>query len=118
MLVAIDDADKAALDVIFSLSHRRTCWIAGLSLSPDGNHLLSNSMDNNVMMWDVRPFANQNRLEKTFRGIKVMLATMLATWPAALVFSPVFIVAEDVRGQRMAKLPCLQTRRLKKWNRY
>ena len=44
---------------------------AGLALSPDGNHLLSNSMDNSVMMWDVRPFANDNRLEKTFHGIKV-----------------------------------------------
>ncbi|CAN0548341.1 unnamed protein product, partial [Ectocarpus sp. 12 AP-2014] len=38
--------------------------------SPDGNHLLSNSMDNSVIMWDVRPFVNQNRLEKTFHGIK------------------------------------------------
>lgn len=48
----------------------RLVW-SGLALSPDGNHMLSNSMDNSVMMWDVRPFANQNRLEKTFHGIKV-----------------------------------------------
>lgn len=46
-------------------------YLPGLALSPDGNHMLSNSMDNSVMMWDVRPFANQNRLEKTFHGIKV-----------------------------------------------
>ena len=39
------------------------------------------------MMWDVRPFANPNRLEKTFRGIKVILAT----WPVALVFLHVML---------------------------
>lgn len=53
-------------------SPRCVSYVAGLSLSPDGNHLLSNSMDNSVMMWDVRPFANQNRLEKSFHGVKVM----------------------------------------------
>lgn len=63
-------------------------------------------MDNSVMMWDVRPFANQNRLEKTFRGIKVMRASMLAISPAALFFSLVFLVAEDVRGHWIAKRPC------------
>lgn len=51
----------------------RSCpfLVTGLSLSPDGNHLLSNSMDSNVFMWDLRPFSNENRLEKTFYGIKV-----------------------------------------------
>lgn len=49
----------------------RGALVLGLSLSPDGNHLLSNSMDNSVRMWDVRPFANQNRLEKVFEGMKV-----------------------------------------------
>lgn len=42
--------------------------ITGLSLSPDGHHLLSNSMDNTLKSWDVRPFAPVNRLEKTFLG--------------------------------------------------
>lgn len=42
-------------------------------------------MDNSVMMWDVRPFANQNRLEKTFLGIKVttkatLQHTIVVTW--------------------------------------
>lgn len=30
------------------------------------------------MMWDVRPFANENRLEKTFHGIKVMFKAAVA----------------------------------------
>lgn len=42
--------------------------ITGLSLSPDGHHLLSNSMDNTLKCWDIRPFAPNNRLEKTFLG--------------------------------------------------
>lgn len=45
-----------------------TDTVTGLSLSPDGNHLLSNSMDNTLKCWDVRPFAPNNRLEKTFLG--------------------------------------------------
>ena len=39
-----------------------------LSLSPDGNFVLSNSMDNTVRMWDVRPFAPANRCLKAFVG--------------------------------------------------
>lgn len=46
-----------------------TDTITGLSLSPDGHHLLSNSMDNTLRCWDVRPYArDNNRLEKTFLG--------------------------------------------------
>lgn len=47
-----------------------TDTITGLSLSPDGQHLLSNSMDNTLKCWDVRPSVpdNNNRLEKTFLG--------------------------------------------------
>jgi Prp8 binding protein len=46
-----------------------TDTITGLSLSPDGHHLLSNSMDNTLKSWDVRPFVpDNNRLEKTFLG--------------------------------------------------
>ena len=30
--------------------------ITGLALSPDGHHLLSNSMDSQLRCWDVRPF--------------------------------------------------------------
>lgn len=48
------------------LGHSDT--ITGLSLSPDGNHLLSNSMDNSMMCWNIRPYAPGNRLEKTFLG--------------------------------------------------
>lgn len=42
--------------------------ITGLSLSPDGIHLLSNSMDNTLKSWDLRNDAPAHRLEKTFLG--------------------------------------------------
>lgn len=48
------------------IGHQDT--ITGLSVSPDGYHLLSNSMDNTLKSWDIRPFASVNRLEKTFLG--------------------------------------------------
>lgn len=49
-----------------------TDTITGLSLSPDGNHLLSNGMDSVVHQWDIRPFAinGNNRLELSFTGAK------------------------------------------------
>ena len=36
--------------------------VTGLKLSPDGNHVLSNSMDNTVVMWDVRNYAPQRKV--------------------------------------------------------
>jgi len=66
-----------------------TDTITGLRLSPDGAYLLSNSMDETrtlfllllffnsqlnvlsnmlVKMWDIKPFAQANRLLKTFEG--------------------------------------------------
>lgn len=36
--------------------------VTGLSLSPDGQYLLSNSMDSTLRVWDIRSFAsNQNQ---------------------------------------------------------
>lgn len=48
------------------LGHQDT--ITGLSVSPDGYHLLSNSMDNTVKSWDISPFVTMSRLERTFIG--------------------------------------------------
>eukprot|EP00906_Rhabdomonas_costata_P030032 RCo042410 len=45
--------------------------ITGSSLSPDGAHLLTNSMDNTLRCWDVRPFVqggDSQRCVKTFTG--------------------------------------------------
>lgn len=42
--------------------------VTGLSLSPDGSYVLSNAMDNTVRIWDVRPFAPQERCVKIFQG--------------------------------------------------
>jgi Prp8 binding protein len=35
--------------------------ITGLKVSPDGHHLLTNSMDNTLRIWDMRSFAPANR---------------------------------------------------------
>ncbi|KAL1500028.1 hypothetical protein AB1Y20_012705 [Prymnesium parvum] len=42
--------------------------VTGLRLSPDGNALLSNSMDNTMRCWDVKPYVAGDRCEKIFRG--------------------------------------------------
>lgn len=42
--------------------------ITGLSLNPDGTHLLSNAVDNSLRVWDMRPYAPTNRCEKVFTG--------------------------------------------------
>ena len=36
------------------LGHMDT--VTGLSVSPDGKHLVSNAMDNTVRVWDIRPY--------------------------------------------------------------
>lgn len=48
--------------------HGHQDTVTGLSLSPDGFHLLSNSMDNTLKSWDIRSNAPGNRLENTFLG--------------------------------------------------
>mmetsp|Transcript_2312 Transcript_2312/g.7727 ORF Transcript_2312/g.7727 Transcript_2312/m.7727 type:complete len:133 (-) Transcript_2312:163-561(-) len=40
----------------------------GIALSPDGQRLLSNAMDNTLRCWDVRPFCEGDRCEKLFLG--------------------------------------------------
>ena len=43
--------------------------VTSISLSPSGNFLLSNGMDNTVRIWDVKPFTtNETREEKVFLG--------------------------------------------------
>lgn len=45
-----------------------TDTITDLTLSPDGSYVLSNAMDNTLRMWDVRPYAPQERCTKLFAG--------------------------------------------------
>lgn len=60
--------DLRKADICYTLlGHSDT--ITGLSASPDGKHLLSNSMDNSLISWDLKsdtPIIN--RLEKSFTG--------------------------------------------------
>lgn len=42
--------------------------VTGMKLNQEGTHLLTNSMDNTLRMWDVRPYAPVNRCVKVFVG--------------------------------------------------
>jgi Prp8 binding protein len=42
--------------------------ITGIDVSHDGNFLLSNSMDNSVRLWDIRPFCAGHRQLYQFKG--------------------------------------------------
>lgn len=42
--------------------------VTGLAASPDGAHLLSNSMDGTLRVWDVRPYAARNRCTRALTG--------------------------------------------------
>jgi len=42
--------------------------ITGMRLSPDGDSLLSNAMDNTMRCWDIKPYASGDRCQKVFLG--------------------------------------------------
>lgn len=62
--------------------------VTSVSLSPDGNFLLSNAMDATVRKWDVRPFAPGARLQQTFVGAKHGFERTLirSSWSADMRF--------------------------------
>lgn len=45
-----------------------TDTITGISLSPDGAHVLTNAMDNTLRIWDIRPFVQTDRCTKIITG--------------------------------------------------
>lgn len=60
-----------------------TDTVTGISLSPDGSHLLSNGMDNAARIWDVRPFvAGGDRQSKVLTGHQHSFEKLLlkASW--------------------------------------
>merc|ERR1712166_1435858 len=59
--------DKRKNDVAFVLSGH-TDTITSLRLSPDGSYLMSNAMASSVRIWDVRPYAPQERCKKMLTG--------------------------------------------------
>ena len=42
--------------------------VTGMALNAEGTFLLTNSMDNTLRIWDVRPFAPANRCTKVLTG--------------------------------------------------
>ena len=57
--------------ILYNLGTGHTDSITDIKLSPDGNFLLSNGMDNTCRIWDVRHFVEMpNRCVKVFTGAK------------------------------------------------
>ena len=46
-----------------------TDTVTGVAVSPDGNFLLSNAMDQTLRVWDVRPYAPQERCTQVIKGV-------------------------------------------------
>ncbi|KAF1985692.1 WD40 repeat-like protein [Aulographum hederae CBS 113979] len=70
-------------DVAYSLlGHTDT--VTSLEVSPDNQSLLSNSHDNSVRTWDIRPFAPADRQQDTYDGAPMGLEKNLyrASWDA------------------------------------
>lgn len=71
--------------------------ITGLALSADGSHLLSNSMDNLLRAWDVRPYcATPDRCVKIFQGVVVRCVSVLCVWLCGCVWLCVWCVCMEV----------------------
>jgi Prp8 binding protein len=45
-----------------------TDTVTGMSVSPDGSYVMSNGMDSSLRIWDVRPYAPQERCVKILQG--------------------------------------------------
>ena len=59
--------DRRREEVVYTMAgHADT--VTGMSLSPDGASLLTNSMDRSLICWDVRPFVTVSRLVSQFEG--------------------------------------------------
>jgi len=63
--IKVWDTRKKAL--LYRMKGHTDCP-TGLSLSPDGAYVASNAMDSTVRIWDIRPFASQERCTKIFYG--------------------------------------------------
>lgn len=59
--------DVRKKEILYTL-RGHTDTVTGLRLSADGSYLLSNSMDNSLRIWDVRPYAPVERCVKIFSG--------------------------------------------------
>lgn len=59
--------DMRKNEVLYRL-RGHTDTVTGISLSPDGSYVLSNSMDNTLRIWDIRPYAPAERCVKIFTG--------------------------------------------------
>lgn len=79
----------SALDIrkptvpLYTLSgHTET--VSSLKIDPEGSFLLSASMDNTLRIWDVRPYAPDNRCIKAITGITngIDKAVLRANWSA------------------------------------
>ena len=65
-LVKVWDTRKSSSVLYTMPGHTDT--VTGMALSPDGSFILTNSMDNTLRVWDVRPYAPQERCLKMITG--------------------------------------------------
>ncbi|XP_078432790.1 transducin/WD40 repeat-like superfamily protein [Wolffia australiana] len=59
--------DLRRVEVVDRL-HGHSDMITGMQLSADGSYLLTNAMDCTLRIWDMRPYAPENRCVKIFSG--------------------------------------------------
>ena len=64
--VSDDVASRNAVPAMTLRGHADT--ITGMRLSPDGTHLLTNGADSSLRVWDVRPYCEGDRCERTMAG--------------------------------------------------
>lgn len=62
----MDTGEDDKVAVVTIRGHTDT--VTGLRLSPDGNYVASNSMDNTIRIWDIRPFVTQDRCVNVLHG--------------------------------------------------
>ena len=89
-------------DVVYTLSGH-TDTVTYLALSPDGTHLLSNSMDSTLRAWDVRPFVAGSRgvrvrcLQHLSLGCGALCSRAVGVWTRRHVF-PLSLLAVSGAG--------------------
>jgi len=66
--------------------------ISSMSLSPDGSYVLTNSMDNTLRIWDVRPFVQGERCVKVITGLYILLMNTFSPLGKKLVYFIIIIL--------------------------
>lgn len=80
--------------------------VTGLRLSPNGSNLLTNSMDNTLRIWDVRPFCPTDRCIKIFQGHQVCIPLFISFLLRHLDISDIYIYFFKQNSTILRKIYC------------